>query len=49
LKSGDQLAGAVAGNFPTADLRQFAPTNDPAVYAYRVTTTHGNIYRIPIL
>jgi hypothetical protein len=28
---------------------RLAPSNDPAVYAYAVATTHSNIYRIPIL
>jgi serine/threonine protein kinase/Tol biopolymer transport system component len=49
FKSGDQFAATVAGQFPSVEPREFTPSNDPAVYCYRVTTTHGNIYRIPIL
>ncbi len=52
FQSGDRLFGALAGTPISGDAegygRNFARGNDPAVYAYTVTTTHGNIYRIPI-
>jgi hypothetical protein len=54
FKSGGQLAGAIRGKPLSVDTqkfapgRDFAPSNDPAVFCRAITTTHGNIYRIPI-
>ena len=53
FKADERLVGTVAGKaIPGAGARLtagFAPSNNPAVYAHSVTTTHSNIYRIPIL